>query len=270
LPAETPSSAEIADQDRAYERAVLAARGEPALRRVVMDSFLQKDVTEALDAFRASEHFARIRRLLRTSGVTPGGRVLDFGGGRGLVAAALSAEGYTATLWEPNRSPVCGSGAAERLREQSGLHFEVAAAPPTGEEPFDAVVCRSVLHHIEEPVEELSRLRELLVPGGALVASDEPTIRRESELPALRQGHPFVPFGVEETAYTVGEYLSFLERAGFTRTRALFPVAFSDYRRLLRPRSPLPTALLLYLRYRLRSRLRPAPGQACSLVALGD
>lgn len=260
----------LAGQELAYERAVEGARRDPALRAVVEETFLHEDPAAALSAFRASEHWARVLRLLERCGVAPGARVLDFGGGRGLVAAALSLAGYRAVLCEINPSEVCGAGAAVAVRSATGADFEIAGGPVSelrAGAPFDAVVCRSVLHHVEPLGAVLSDLREVIRPAGWLIASDEPTIRSERELERLRGAHPFVAFGVEETAYRVGDYRAALEAAGFERVEDRFPVAFGDYRRILRASDPAPVAALLYARYRLRSALRPAPGQSRSFVA---
>lgn len=102
-------------QDRAYEGAVRAIWADPAMAEVVHSSFLHEDLEEALAAFLASEHWARVRRLLDECGVKPGSRVLDFGGGRGMISAALATNGFAATLCEPNPSEIVGTGAARKL-----------------------------------------------------------------------------------------------------------------------------------------------------------
>jgi len=259
---------EAEQQDLAYERAVLEAWRDPALRAIVVRGFLHEDVFEALRAFAASEDWARIRRLLHAAGVRPPARVLDLGGGRGLVAAALAQEGYEAVLCEPNPSEVCGAGAAARLRARLAAPFTIAtgAVGALEVEGFDAVVCRAVLHHVQPLDEVLRDTLSLLVPGGVFIASDEPTVQRAGDLALARARHPFAGFGVEEDAHPVAHYLQALVAAGFAGARARFPVAFGDYRRYVRP-LPRLLALPFYARYRLRARLRPRPGQVVSLVA---
>ena len=195
--------------------------------------------------------------------------MVDFGGGRGLVAAALATEGYRVTLCEPNPSPVCGHGAGARLRDAASLDFEIAAGDVAEleREGFDAVVCRAVLHHVEPLVPVLGSVLGALRPGGWLVCSDEPTIRDAGELPRLREMHPFVRFGVDENALTTDQYRRSLEEAGFTSVEVRFPVDWVDYRRFVRPQTPAPIARALYWRFRLRSSLRPEPGAVRSLIA---
>lgn len=242
------------DQDLAYERAVLEARADPEMAAVITDSFLDEDDVATLERFRGSEHWARIVRLLGDAGVQPPARVVDFGGGRGLVAAALATEGYEVVLCEPNPSQVCGTGAAARLRERAGVAFEIAGGDIAELEggAYDAVVCRAVMHHVEPFVPVLRSVRAALRPGGALICSDEPTLRDPGELDRLRQTHPFVRYGVDENALTTGRYRAALEEAGFVDARILFPVAWRDYKRFVRPATPTPAAALLYLRFRLR------------------
>lgn len=258
------------DQNLAYERAVTSARSDPALRRFVEDAFLHEDPHAALRAFRASEHWARIRRLLNEMGVSDGARVLDFGGGRGLVAASLALDGYESVLCEVNPSPVCGTGAAVEVRAAAGVEFGVVRGP-IGESldgaPFDAIVCRAVLHHLSHLVPTLRQLAAVLAPGGVLVASDEPTVRRSADVDRLRAAHPFTRFGVEERAFRVRDYAVALEDAGFVDIRARFPVAFRDYRKFVRPASPAAAAAGRYAVYRLREAFRHAPGAVRAFTA---
>lgn len=248
---------------------MLAARTDPDLADTVADSFLDEDDLAAFYRFQESEHWARIRRLLDRQGIEPPARVIDFGGGRGLVAASLAAAGYRAMLCEPNPSQVCGHGAAARLREAASLDFEISGGDVADLAPgdFDAVICRAVLHHVEPLVPVLRSVRIALRDGGSLICSDEPTIRSTRELPELRKLHPFVQFGVDEHALTRGEYEGALREAGFVNIAFGFPVSWHDYRQILRPRTLQPLALALYVRYRLRSTLRPVPGEVRTIVA---
>ncbi len=257
------------DQDLAYERAVTEARKDPALKDAIESAFLEEDAKLALDRFRASEHAARVRRLLRDAGVRPGSRVLDFGGGRGLLSGALSLEGFQVTLCEPNHSAVCGTGAAEAMRTALSLDFEIVGhgIEKVEDDAYGAVVCRAVLHHLEPLVPILGEVRRVLEPGGALVCSDEPTIRNDRDLERLKQENVFVQYGVEETALRKEDYARALGEAGFEDVRIGFPVSWSDYRRYVRPTTNVAVALPLYFRYRLRSNLRPAPGEVRSIVA---
>lgn len=257
------------NQDLAYERAILEARKDPALRGEVASAFLEEDAAAALESFRASEHWARVRRLLRDERVEPESRILDFGGGRGLLSAALSLDGHRTTLCEPNPSSVCGTGAAGDLRAAAGVDFEIVNGSVEQLDPdaFDAVVCRAVIHHVEPLVPILREVHRVLRPNCPLVCSDEPTIRRPKDLERLRRENVFVKYGVDENALRARDYDRALCEAGFADVRIAFPVDWSGYRRFIRPTTNAAVAVTLYLRYRARSTIRPKPGEVRSIVA---
>lgn len=259
----------MSSQDMAYERAVLSARADDSMADAVDAAFLQEDIRVALREFRGSEHWARIRRLLDENGIEPGMRVLDMGGGRGLVAASLSEEGFRAVLCEPNPSEVCGAGAAAALAAGLEPGFEVHNGFVGELEPdsFDAVVCRAVLHHIHPMAPVLADARAVLKPGGVFIASDEPTIRRHGDLQQVLDEHPFVPFGVEEWAGPRSHYRDALSEAGFTGVEDSFPVAFDDYRSAIRPEFGQAMAAIGYAKYRVVSLVRPHPPVSRTFVA---
>jgi SAM-dependent methyltransferase len=92
--------------------------------------------------------------------------VLDVGGGEGYLARILCERGYRVTcLAAPNT-------VAPGLRQQvevieADLDFEFPSLP----DRFFAVICGDVLEHLRAPEELLSRLTEVLEPGGVLIAS---------------------------------------------------------------------------------------------------
>jgi len=100
--------------------------------------------------------------------------------------------------------------------ETAGLHY----APQT----FDLITCMNALHDMPDPVVLLSRLRQLLSPGGQLVLED-----------FARRAPPFPWFVVEWLAkhiegsyvhdYTLAEMHSLCEQAGLRVVRAqAFPI----------------------------------------------
>jgi 2-polyprenyl-3-methyl-5-hydroxy-6-metoxy-1,4-benzoquinol methylase len=257
----------VAGHDVAYEQAVLRARADPRMHKVLEEAFLDDGAEGVLERFARSEHAARARRLLLAAGARPGARVLDVGGGRGILSAFLASEGYDVVLCEPNPSEVCGAGAARELsRRRAGgftVHEGVVAELPL-DEPFDAAICRAVLHHVEPLVPVLADVRARLRPGSAFVAMDEPTVRRGRHEAVVQAEHPFVPFGVEEHAFTPAYYRRALRHAGFVEVRTSFPVAAADYVAAGAHRGP--GGRLRYRLYRARDQLRHPPGAVRVLV----
>ncbi len=132
---------------------------------------------------------------------------------------------------------------------------------------YSAVVCRAVIHHVEPLVPVLREVLRVLEPGGALVCSDEPTVRNERDLEQLKRDNVFVQYGVHETALRRSDYTRSLQEAGFQGIRIGFPVSWVDYRNIVRPATNVAMALPLYLRYYIRSNLRPKPGEVRTIVA---
>jgi SAM-dependent methyltransferase len=91
----------------------------------------------------------------------PGRRLLDVGGGTGNYAAVLRDEG-----WEPvvcDRSPEMLARAAAK-----GLETVEADAQslPFADASFDALICVSMLHHVDDRPRALAEQRRVLRPGG--------------------------------------------------------------------------------------------------------
>jgi SAM-dependent methyltransferase len=86
-------------------------------------------------------------------------RVLEIGAGEGALARALAAAGYDVLAIDP---------------EPRGAEVQPAALHELGEAPasFDAAVAITSLHHVEPLQESLTRLAELLKPGGVLVVDE--------------------------------------------------------------------------------------------------
>lgn len=257
-------------QDGAYESAVVAARSDPQMRAVIRRSFLEENIEASWRDFVESEDWFRVTELLAHAGIGPGDRVLDLGGGRGLVAASLAAIGYNPVLCEPNPSRVCGAGAAQQFTDGLDRPFQIHngfASEIQDKTSFDAVVCRAVLHHIHPLAPALKECLDLLRPGGVFIASDEPTIRRPEQLDQVIAEHPFVPFGVEEWAGPRSHYRRSFMEAGFAKVEDRFPVSFRGYSERVRPGLVRPLAFAGYARYRLISLARPELPEPRSFIA---
>jgi len=102
-----------------------------------------------------------LREALGAHPPAPGPRLLDVGGGTGNYAAALRSEG-----WQPvvcDRSPDMLARAAAKGLETVEAD---AVALPLEDASFDAVICVSMLHHVDDRPRALAEQRRVLRPGG--------------------------------------------------------------------------------------------------------
>ncbi|GAA0932073.1 class I SAM-dependent methyltransferase [Nonomuraea longicatena] len=89
-------------------------------------------------------------------------RVLDAGCGAGTLAAQLIAGGYDVTAIDLDPSAALAAGVPAVRADLAG--FEAA--------PFEAIVMRMSLHHMEPMEMALNAAARLLAPGGSLVVDD--------------------------------------------------------------------------------------------------
>jgi SAM-dependent methyltransferase len=99
-----------------------------------------------------------LREALRGA---PGRRLLDVGGGTGNYALALRDEDWDVVV--SDRSPEMLARAAAK-----GLETVVADAQalPFADASFDALICVSMLHHVDDRSRALAEQRRVLRPGG--------------------------------------------------------------------------------------------------------
>ena len=100
----------------------------------------------------------------------PPARILDAGGGSGVVAIPLAERGYEVTILEPSEG--MRRVAHERLAA-TGLDVDVVAGSIEDTAsltpgPFDAVCCHAVLLYTDDPISELRHLRSVVREGAAL------------------------------------------------------------------------------------------------------
>jgi SAM-dependent methyltransferase len=100
----------------------------------------------------------------------PPSRVLDAGGGSGVVAVPLAERGHQVTLLEPSAGMLdiarrrISEAAVDVRIEQASIEQLRTRTPG----PFDAVCCHAVLLYLDEPGAHLTALREVTRDGGVL------------------------------------------------------------------------------------------------------
>lgn len=121
-------------------------------------------VRRALDAELAA---ARLRR----AGEPP--RVLDVGGGSGVLAVPLAAAGCAVTVVEPNPNALATlymraseAGVSDRITAVQGDSDALAALVPVG--AADLALAHGLLEVVEDPKVTVAAMVEAVAPGGAV------------------------------------------------------------------------------------------------------
>src|SRR5438876_5359681 len=122
---------------------------------------------DSADAAWADQFIAA--RIVRRLNAEPNIRsVLDAGCGNGNLSARIAARGFQVTAFDAS-----ASGIAHARGAFPGLRFEVASAYDDLHErfggAFDACVCVEVIEHLFDPRTFVSRVFEILRPGGLLI-----------------------------------------------------------------------------------------------------
>ena len=204
-----------------YEEAVLRIRAAPEMRQTVEAEYLDASLDAAAARFAVGDELRCILHLLRDGGVGPGARVLDLGGGRGILSAELAAHGYAPILCEISRSSICGLGA---LRDRP-IAFRPVCADfnniGIADETFDAVVCKQVLHHAENPDRCISEAHRVLKPGGYFLAYKEHSLPWYGGKRRFLRQHPATEYGAQEGAFRAIRYWRGLRRSRFHAVRVV-------------------------------------------------
>lgn len=131
---------------------------------------------KAYNAFLSGDYSADRRRRYRYTldsfgahlGKGDGRRLLDFGCGNGLFLEMAEERGYK--TWGIDLGPDNIAAAKQRLGRQDRLYAgDVDEVPEIAEGGFDVITMWSVLAHLGDPVAVISRVRQLLNPGGVLM-----------------------------------------------------------------------------------------------------
>jgi SAM-dependent methyltransferase len=117
---------------------------------------------DAAQAYRGTkwDYYDKISLL---QAATPSGRVLDFGGGSGVIARQLQETGFTVDLFEV--SAAAGTIARELLQIPTFTDTEALRA---GGGMYDVILLHHVLEHVDDLPALFALLHGLLAPAGVL------------------------------------------------------------------------------------------------------
>ena len=154
----------------------------------------------------------RARWIIEATGMKPGVRVLEIGCGTGIFTEKFAATGADVTAVDISADLL--DVARERLPESVHLVHAPFEQLPL-DQPFDAIVGSSVLHHLEiKPA--LSHIFNLLKPGGEIGFGEpnmlNPQVMIQKNVPWVKEKMGDSP---DETAFFRWQMRYLLHEAGF-------------------------------------------------------
>jgi S-adenosylmethionine-dependent methyltransferase len=202
------------------------------------------DRAEWFDAhYETSRGRIRLRLVLeRILGSFPDApaRILDVGGGSGVIAVPLAGHGFAVTLMDPSEGML---RVAERriadarveVRTVLGGIDDVAALAPG---PYDGIGCHAVLMYLDDPQAALRKLRDQARPGTVLSLLEKnrdglalrPGLRGDYEEARRVLDSPIASgnLGIPNRARTVDEWRELLAATGWSLGSSVGVRLFSD------------------------------------------
>jgi SAM-dependent methyltransferase len=206
-----------------WEQAVVRLRDDPEQAELVKACFYDDPLEQSALRYFASSEWRALRELLPAAG----GRALDLGAGRGIVAYALARLGWAVTAAEPDPSAIVGTGAIRSLTQATNVLIDVVESfgeeLPFRDASFDLVHCRAVLHHAKDLPALCTEVSRILRPGGLLIATREHVISQESDRAFFLKHHRLHLLYGGENAYRKATYVAAITSAGLKLEKALNP-----------------------------------------------
>jgi SAM-dependent methyltransferase len=146
------------------------------MRNYIFDNAAEQPTAQRFASLEAL-YDPRTIRFLEATGVGPGWRCLEIGGGSGSIAAWLADRvGATGHVLVTDIDPRFLAALAAADRQHVEVRRHDVGADPLPEGAFDLVHARLVLIHVPAAPAALARLAAALRPGGWLVVEDfDPT-----------------------------------------------------------------------------------------------
>lgn len=195
---------------RSWEDAVEWLKSHPKYKELSRQCYFDDPLVVAAERFRRSDEWRETLDLL--GGDVRGKSVLEIGAGRGVASYAFSVSGAVVVAFEPDPSEKVGIGAIKSLSKESGERISIVRcfgeSMPFGDENFDIVYGRAVLHHAKNMKLLCNEVDRVLKPGGQFLIAREHVISHENDLDVFLRRHPLHHMYGGENAYFLSEYIS--------------------------------------------------------------
>lgn len=269
-----------------WEDAVTWLMSQPEQQDIVRACYYDIPLKSAADRYWQSSEWQAIRRFFPADQ----DKALDIGAGNGIASYALAKDGWQVEALEPDASKLVGVGAIRQLASECNLSIntvqEFGEKLPFGDNCFNLVFARQVLHHAQDLSQLCREIYRVLKPGGVFIAVRDHVIATKADLPQFLAAHPLHQLYGGENAYLRYEYIEAIESANLTIKQVLdafdSPINYSPHtqvtlkQELSNRLSSLPAAGVIdklflnnaifpYL-LKLLSKLDRRPGRAVSFI----
>lgn len=190
-----------------WEESVEWLRRQPDQDQLVRFCYYDDPLIDAAERYNRSEEWQSVKHFLPKQP----GKVLDLGAGRGISSYAFAKLGWEVFALEPDPSSLIGTGAIKKLADSCNLRIQIVSTNvddfPFADASFDLVYGRQVLHHAPNLNHFMKEAARVLKRDGQLIATREPVLTSESDLPEFLNNHPLHNFYGGEHAYVLDEYI---------------------------------------------------------------
>jgi len=194
-----------------WEETIEHIRKTPSYAALVQDAYLGADLKGNVERFRNSQEYkATLAELKKAVGHKKDIHILDIGAGNGISTISFALDGYKVTASEPDPSETIGAGAIRKLIEIYQLSNvevieEFGEALPFGDNTFDVVYGRQVMHHAYDLTQFAVDLYRVLKKEGVLITIRDHVVENASEKEAFLKRHPLQKYYGGENAFSVAE-----------------------------------------------------------------
>lgn len=211
-----------------WEETIEYIRKSEDYKQLVVDAYFSKDLVSNVEKYRSTEEFRETLKIIKSLNDSLDIHILDLGAGNGISSIAFALEGYRVTALEPDKSETIGAGAIQKLADYYNLDNVsiltcYAEDIPKDKEGFDIVFARQAMHHAYHLDNFIAAAFKVLKKKGILFTIRDHVVSSSKEKEIFLKNHPLHKYYGGENAFSLEEYKSAMEKAGFEILKVLDP-----------------------------------------------